>query len=396
MTSQTAPQILTSSIDQSTGRLMPTTGTAWRKTLTQLIKHPTIKVARLLSIAPAVITQWTTDGDAPDEVHKHIVDYILPRRLDIVRDAMLGMMDWGWAPFERVLNEDQTFSRLKPLLQELTTILVDPENGDLLGLYQPMIGNAEEIELMEPDGIVFYQNVVGTEWYGQGDTPDALAAYNSWKDAEDVAKRYDSKTAGAHWVIKYPQGTSTYNGDDDVDNAVIAQGILETLKSNGLIAIPQNVSRFLDEAGPAWSIELMESSSNISTGLDTRLRYCDVLMVRAFGMTERSLQEGQHGTKAEAETHAEVAMTYIMMRLQHVLEQVNRLIVKPEIITHFGPEYARTCRIIPEPMDADQRAVLASIYDKILSTPEGFMHELDEIDVPALRDIMRVPTNKTV
>lgn len=397
MPSVTGPQILTSAIDQQTGYLSQIQGGSWRKQLTELKKHPTIKIARLLSIAPAVITGWTTDGSAPDEVHKHIAEHILPQRVDIVRDAMFGMMDWGWAPFERVLNDNQTFSRLKQLLQDNTTIVVDPENGDLVGLYQPMNGNVPEVYLEEPDAVIFSQNVIGTEWYGQGDTIDALPAYASWKDAEDTAKRYDKKTAGAHWVIKYPMGTSDYNDEKDVDNGKIALDILDSLKANGLIAIPQTVQRFIDGANtesPSWSIELVESSANISTGLDTRLRYCDVLMVRAFGMTERMLQEGQFGTKAEAETHAEVAMTYIQMRLQHIIKTVNRLIVKPEIITHFGEEYVHQCSIIPEPMDADKKNYLATIYDKILSTPEGFMSELDEIDVSALRDQTGVPTRK--
>jgi hypothetical protein len=397
MPSVTGPQILTSSIDQQTGWLLQMQGMTWRKQLNELRKHPTIKIARLLSIAPAVITTWTTDGSAPDEVHKHIAEYILPRRVDMVRDAMFGMIDWGWAPFERVINDNQTFSRLKPLLQENTTIVVDPANGDYVGLYQPMQDQIPEVYLEEPDGVLFSQNVDGTEWYGHGDLTDAQPSYASWKDAEDTAKRYDRKTAGAHWVVHYPMGTSDYNGDPGVDNSVIANDLLDSLKSNGLIAIPSSVQRFIDGANtehPVWKIELMESSANISTGLDTRLRYCDVLMVRAFGMTERMLQEGQFGTKAEAETHAEVAMTYIQMRLQHILEVVNRNIVKPEIIAHFGEEFAKHCTVVPEPMDADKKAYLASVYDKILNTPEGFMHELDSIDVDALRDQTGVPTRK--
>ena len=111
-------------------------------------------------------------------------------------------------------------------------------------------------------------------------------------------------------------------------------------------------------------------------------------------MPERTLQEGQHGTKAEAETHADAAMTYIDMRLKHVMQQVNKHVVKPELAAHFGEQWADSVRVIPEPIDADRRAYLQSVYDKILSTPEGFMSELDSIDVAALRDVSQIPSSK--
>jgi hypothetical protein len=393
----TGPQVYTSTIDDYTSQLVPTNLNAWDKTLKKLKAHPTIKIARYLSIAPAIIAKWTTEGDAPKEAHEHIAEKILPHQTSILSDAMLGMIDWGWAPFERVLDDQQCFKYLKPLLQTLSILLVDPENGELLGVHQERTTHCDkEVDLYEPDAVVFTQQVVGQEWYGRGDTMDAEAAYNSWLDAETVAKKYDAKTAGAHWVIKYPLGTSRYN-DTDMDNGLIAKDILDKLTANGNIAIPAAVQRFIGPDNPetdAWSIELMESSSNTSTSLDVRLRYCDVLMCRAFCLPERMLTEGTHGTKAEAEQHADVAMTYIEMRRDHVLEKVNRLIVQPELMTHFGPGVK--LKLVPEPMNAEQREYLRTVYDKILSTPEGFLAELDDLDINALRDHARVPSKKIV
>lgn len=394
------PQIWSSTIDVRSGELSATNPNAWAKTLAGLIAHPTIKIARLLSIAPAVIRKWTTEATmdgVQDEVHDHIRKTIIPHQAQIVADALLGMVDWGWVAFERVVDDDQKFHGLKRLLHVLTTLLVDPVNGDLLGCRQQATQyNQNTVDLYLPNAVIMSQNVVGQEWYGRGDCADAQGAYDAWVNANAVAKRYDEKTAGAHWVIKYPLGTSYYN-DTETDNGVIAKSLLDALKSNGLIAIPQTVQRFIDGASatsPEWSIELMESSANTSVSLDTRLRYCDVLMVRAFAMPERALTEGKHGTKAEAETHADAALTYIDMRLQHVMQQVNKYIVEPELIAHFGENMAKAVRIIPEPIDADQRVYLRSIYDKILSTPEGFMVELDAIDVAALRDQAQVPSSK--
>lgn len=397
----TGPQIFTQSIDAYTGQLSAPSVSEWDKRLKALKKHPTIKLARLLSVAPAIIRKWTTEAtmdNVQDEVHDHIRKTIIPHQADIVADAMLGLIDWGWVAFERVIDEEQKFAKLKKLLHILTTLLADPENGDLVGVRQEANNYKDEVvELFIPDCVIFTQNVEGQEWYGASDCADAEAAYLAWTNANEVARRYDEKTAGAHWVIKYPMGVSDYNGEKDVDNGIIAQDILNALKSNGLIAIPQAAKRFLDGDGtsePAWNIELMESSANTSVSLETRLRYCDVLMVRAFAMPERALTEGQHGTKAEAEAHGDAALTYIDMRLQHIMRGVNEHIVKPELITHFGEAMADAVRIIPEPMDAERRAYLQSVYDKILSTPEGFMAELDDIDVAALRDVSQIPSKE--
>ena len=94
----TAPQVLSSAIDEYTFTLSTTLGD-WPRVVDEIISHPTIKIARYLSIAPAVIRQWTTDGPAPKEVHDHIAKYITPHRVSIMRDAMLGMIDWGWIAF---------------------------------------------------------------------------------------------------------------------------------------------------------------------------------------------------------------------------------------------------------------------------------------------------------
>jgi hypothetical protein len=394
----TGPQVYTTQINTYDRTLVTDNPDSWYKTLIELRKHPTIKIARFMAVAPAVISKWTTEGKADDEIHDHLIKHVIPHQTSIVSDAMLGMMDWGWAAFERVLTDDQIFHALKPMMHILTTLLVDIDNGNLIGFMQEETQYKEEVELYEPDAVIFTQNVEGQEWYGHSDMESAQIGYDSWKAADTVAKKYDEKTAGAHWVVKYPLGKSLHNGQDK-DNGEIARDILNSLTSNGNIAIPQDVQRWLDiqtQGGgggqPQWSIELMESTASTSTSLDTRLRYCDIMMLRGFCMPERMLTEGRHGTKAEAETHADVAMTYIEMKRDHVLDRMNKTVVKEEITTHFGPEFADSVKLIPEPLNADQRQYLREVYSSILASPEGFMAQLDDIDIDALRDQAGVPT----
>jgi len=50
------------------------------------------------------------------------------------------------------------------------------------------------------------------------------------------------------------------------------------------------------------------SATNTSQGsFIDRQKYLDALKMRAFGLPERSILEGSHGTKAEADVHADIA-----------------------------------------------------------------------------------------
>ena len=96
---------------------------------------PTIALARALIAAPVVAAEWgfEADDDAPEDAVKLIQDIYEPARRGIISAAMYGGMDFGWQGLEQVFgNQDGAtiVAKFKPLLQDITTILVDDKTGE--------------------------------------------------------------------------------------------------------------------------------------------------------------------------------------------------------------------------------------------------------------------------
>ena len=100
-------------------------------------------------------------------------------------------------------------------------------------------------------------------------------------------------------------------------NPELAKRLAHKLESSGAVAIPRDVAQLLETAGldsPGWKIELLSEGGSLQAGFTGRLEYLDKLKVRGILTPERTVLEGQHGTLAEAEAHADVALTQAVAR----------------------------------------------------------------------------------
>ena len=238
--------------------------------------------------------------------------------------------------------------------------------------------------------------VEGTDWYGFSVSEVLDKVAKSWDDVNSAANRYDKKIAGATWVIYYPVGTTVFNGVLTA-NDTIARAILNALESSGGVAVPDEIQEWMDdaldrEAKGKWRIELIAPPSSTSSQFVDRLKYLDTLKIRAFGLTERSILEGQHGTKAEADIHGDVALSIIDTRHKMICTQLNSTVVPKLMELNFGKEFRSSVSIRPAPIVDSQFATLKEIYRTLLQNPEIAVDELYKVDVKALRDEMGIPT----
>jgi hypothetical protein len=221
----------------------------------------------------------------------------------------------------------------------------------------------------------------------------AETAYDQWIACNEGAARYDKKLAGSHWVIHYPLGTSLVGGVE-TDNFTIAQTIISRLESSGAIAVPRTLAEFtadLNAQTPdAWKIELINDSGG-QTAFNDRMKYLDALKARAFGMPERTVFEGQFGTKAEAEAHADLAIVFMEMRHSIICQQINQHVVNQLLRTNFGPDAEDSVYIQPAPIADLEKSYLQKLYDTILADPNGLMTEIGGIDMESLRDRLGIP-----
>ncbi len=115
---------------------------AGSETYRRMRRDPTIALARALAVAPVVAGKWTiqADADVPQEVRGWIDKQFLTVREPLLETILKhGYVDFGHQGFELVWGLDaagrQCIVRFKPLLPDITEILIDGHGG-LAGLRQ--------------------------------------------------------------------------------------------------------------------------------------------------------------------------------------------------------------------------------------------------------------------
>lgn len=389
----TGRQVVTSLVGGALGsaKRMPADYATYRK----MRRHPTIALARALSIAPIVAAEWSVeaDDDAPDGVVEFVQEQFVAIREPLVEAALLGGIDFGHQAFEKVFASDGNLvvlRKLKPLLQDITEILVTG-TGAFDGLKQKTVTLPVENCLLIPF------RVEGTDWYGTPLLENARDRWNDWEDANRGAARYDRKVAGVSRLLHYPKGTGADGTSQD--NANIADQILATLEACGSVAICDEVQAFVDSMGvakEAWRISLLEDSGGRQPTFVERLRYLDSLLARAILLPERSVLEGQYGTKAEAGEQIDLALTQADLMHRHVTRLVNWYAVDQLLALNWGEAMRGKVRLQAAPIRDAKLQYVREVYSAFLANPNGFLEESGQIDTDAVKDLLGVPKADTV
>lgn len=366
-------------------------------TYREMRRDPTIAFVRMLSVAPLVTAGWGYEvkPGAPKLAGELIERMLEQHRMKLLKAALEGYVDYGWQPWEVVFGTDEdahiVVEKFKPLLQERTWINVMPETGEFIGLEQRTPYG--DLYLSKAQCLVVALDVEGTDWYGTALMENARDPYNKWAVVEAAAARYDKKIAGSHWVIHYPMGRSTYDGVEGVDNFEVAKKLLASLQSSGAVVVPTKLKPYTDDVDTedAWRIELLSDGGQARASFGDRQRYIDSLKVRAFGFPERAVLEGQFGTKAEAESHADFAITIQEMRHALIVDELNQRVVSRVLRMNYGPKYEQCVRVTPTPLSDPKITYLRGLYGQFLANPEIMSAELDEIDLEAIREQLSIP-----
>lgn len=389
----------------------------WYRAIRAMRRHPTINLARVLSIAPVLAAGWGFEETekAPPGAKDFIENEIEPFRLHLIQTGMLNCLDFGWQSYEKVFhfsNKDNKvhIKKLKPLLPDLTHIRVDQNNGEFVGLQQfqnfASIERNSIINLDFDESLLYFIDYEGTNWYGNSTMRIAEMPHRFSMIANGAARQYDLKIAGSHWVVYYPIGRSPFGpigGQSDVDNYQIAQYLIQCLEASGSVAVPTMVASYVDNLSSVggefasekrdWRVEILSDNSAGSQSFDTRLRYLDSLMFRAFGLPERSATEGQFGTKAESATQIDFALTHIMFRGDMFCQQTNQGLVNQILRYNFGEEAEGTVYIKQKPLTDEAKNRLFQIYMKLLELPTAEPQEVAGIDFKELKEKLDIPIN---
>lgn len=355
-------------------------------------KNPTVWLTRQLLLAAVLSAEWSIveKEDAPEGAADDIRNELFPHKGRVLRPAVLGGVDFGWQPYEKVYivraDNKLGIDKLKPLLQDITEIKIVPGTGSFDGFYQDQDHTRLPVEL----SLLISFEVEGTQWYGYPLMENVRPLVDSWNNTEKYSKRYDEKMAGATWVIKHPNGTSTLNGVDKEDHDV-ATDLLKQIRSGAGLAIP-STAKHSDELGdeaPAWEVEIMEASGSSRASFGERQQYLDKQIVRAMGFPERSILEGEFGTKAEATAHAEFTILMMDQRHGHILDHVNPFVVNKLLTFNYGPEAKDTIQVRNEPLVDSKKAIIVELYSQLMSGNAELL--LDRLDLDQIEEVLGVP-----
>jgi hypothetical protein len=384
-------------VNETDNRLSQAPGSLKFADVRNMRKDPTIFLARLMVRSPIIASAWTIERD--DESLQSIADWVYaqlaPLRFRFLEAASQGLIDFGWQAFEKVWEvKDGLFviKKLKPLLQDITDIKVDIKTGDFIGFINGTDDDEQELDLF--DSLLLNINTECDYHYGQSYMSNAKKPYDASVTIMRSADIYDKKVAGAHWVIRFPDGGSSLYEGVETPNEVIAKNLLNALESSGSFAIPHKILDTIEQLSgsspQAWQIELIESSGS-GANFEERLLRCDREKVRAFGVPERSILEGQFGTKAEADSHADFALLGIDLMNQSIVEQLNVQLVNQILRVNYGDEMQNRVYLKAQPLSDTSISYMRSVYSTILSSPDGFITELAQLDIDAIRDRLQIP-----
>ncbi len=364
-----------------------------------LRKDPTIALGRGLLVSGVLAGSWSVE--AAEGTPDALVDFVatlLPLREQIMRAAVgYGRVDFGWMPFEKIFIVDNGLIslHLKPLLHDMTTILID-RTGSFNGYRQSNMLTAVPIDVPVEQCLHIAFDVEGSNHYGVPLLENIRAAQVSWTDCDAGAKRYDKKIAGSHFVIHYPPGTTQVDGET-VENADIASQLLTALQSSGSMTLPATTADYVQELNDSnvsklyeWNVELISDLSARQPAFQSRLAYLDSLKIRGLILPERSMLEGKFGTKAEAGEHIGLAITGMQEIDKAITRQVNEQLVNQLLTLNFGPDAAGKVRLVAAPLVDMSAAFLRKLYLELVKADAG------TVDTKALKEALSIPIQKEV
>ncbi len=357
---------------------------------------PTVSLARRLLVSAVQAGSWNIEGeeDVPEEMIEFMEHVLKLRDGYIYNSIAFGQVDYGWMGFEKIFKVDENsriiIDSLKPLLHDITTILVT-EQGKFNGYRQrPLTGMAVDVKVQKCLHTQFA--VEAGNLYGVPLLEAIRATSDSWFECNAGAKRYDNKVAGSHWVIYYPPGTSVIDGVS-TDNGEVAGLVLAAMQSSGSVAVPTTSVTVLQEIlnKPiadlyAWRVELVDDKAGKQSSFADRLNYLDKQKVRGLGLPERAILEGSFGTKAEAGEHGNWALLNLEATDKNLVVMFNEQVIDQLVELNFGSQWVDKIKLIALPLVDTQVEFLRKLYLDIQDPNLDVEKLAGRLDLPQTED----------
>ncbi len=369
------------------------------ETYRKIRKHPTVALARIIATVPIRIAAWSVE--ALDNVQEDRIEFVREQVEYFWPGLIYNIpysLDYGFQSFEKVweiVDGRYVYAKIKPLLPDNTEVMVDEKTGAFAGLKQ------HSVELGPEKVFWFTYDGEAGNFYGRSRHENIrVNAWQPWLDTAKQMANYGAKTAGVIPVIEYPMGESKDATGAVKSNFDLAKKVLDNLTNAKGIAMPNQFKKYAQDLlakgvsmkdMEAWVITFLEPKGQHGSDFVNMLKYYDSLLMRGWLVPERAAIEGTFGTKAEAETHGNLAMEVAMLLYSEILRQVNWYVINPLLRYNFGIEAENTIYLSKAGISPSQQTFLRDLLGKTLTNPANIDLFMKWLDIDSMLDTVGLP-----
>lgn len=368
-------------------------------TYRRMRSNPTLALARLVATVPVRASEWSWEiEDGVSDERMEVVQGMLDPLYPTLLKDILYALDYGWQSFEKVWevkDNKLTLAKLKPLLPDISEILVDKSNGAFRGIKQ------DKVELDESKALLFTYDGEAGDLYGRSRHENVRAkAWQPWEDILARTGQYATKVASAIPLIRYPEGKSRDASGAEVDNFTISQRVMSNLGKLTGVTMPSNLSPWAEDLARsgvdieklwAWQISFIESQGQHGGDLTGMLRHFESLMMRGWLVPERAALEGQHGTKAESEVQQDIVIAGAEVLLDELIDAIQKQVVDQVLVLNWGEEARGTVKLKPSPLVDEKALLMRDMVKQVLTTPANVPLLLHTLDMDSMLDNAGLP-----
>lgn len=366
-------------------------------TYRKIRKNPTVALARLIATSPIRTAKWTLASD--DKKAKEFIKEQLDRLWPGFINDVLFALDYGFACFENVwenVDGKLVIQRMKPLLPDMTEMIVGVEHGEFLGVKN------KDIEIRGAKVFRYTYNEEAGNYYGESRHENIReTAYKEWVDLQQRRSVYGRRVAGAVPQVTAPDGDSISEAGATRPNFELAREMVTKLEKGLGIFMPGlskiEMVDILNRGGDpskanAWKIDFLESAGQHGAELTEMMTHCETLFMRGWLCPERgAIEARQQGSRADSDTGADLAVTIADIVYADIIRAVNEQLVDALLLQNFEPGLVKIVRGGVEPE-------LLSFYRGIMTTVLGNPSNVElletKVDLEKVMEDCGLPKNE--
>ena len=201
------------------------------------------------------------------------------------------------------------------------------------------------------------------------------------------------------WV-SYPYGLKDNNGNV-IDLSAQATQIGEGLMNGKFVKIPNPFAKYAESMikngiDPTkvkpYDLGFYDAKSDSGQGFKTFFDQTDKAIVSGHLMPPRSILEAEHGSRADATSHADIGTMVCQQFLDQIAHQISLGIINTLLEINFGPEYRGAVWWKPSPLADKQLSFNNDLIKNTLGTPNGIPLFQRVVDIAAMLERSGVKT----